>query len=318
MSAFHDAVSKLLVPRVVHVSGGRTSAYMAVNHMPSRAVCTFQNTGLEHPKTYEFLRRVEDHVKHEIIWLEWRPGPRADGPTNEWMFAVVRPETATYGPDLMAGMLRAFNAYRAARGMKPEAPWARQRLCTGFLKYKVARRYMLMSGYDEWDAYIGLRADEPSRVVGLRNQETRRQAFKFPLFDAGVTKADVEQFWARMPFDLEILPHQGNCTACFLKNEADLARLLDEPETQAEVWQALQREFPGFGGQNRLSYEALHAELPLRMEAEGMLRRGEDPLSLAPDRGRRRLVVLQERRRFAEGAGAFSCSCETSMVGDDE
>ncbi len=38
-----------------------------------------------------------------------------------------------------------------------------------------------------------------------------------PLADAGITNRMVRAFWREQPFDLQLLPFEGNCDACFLK-----------------------------------------------------------------------------------------------------
>jgi 3'-phosphoadenosine 5'-phosphosulfate sulfotransferase (PAPS reductase)/FAD synthetase len=304
------------IDTVAGVSGGRTSAMMAAL-LPDSTRLSFQNTGLEHPKTYEFLTRLEDALQRPITWLEWRPPEKYGDPPRMFRFEVVTRQTATYGGELFVGFLRALATYRRLhKEANPVAPWARSRICTAYLKHRIQDAWIQSCGWDAYDSYVGLRADEPSRVAGLKARETQIRGFRMPLSDSGVIKSDVLRFWSQQSFDLEIADYQGNCTGCFLKDQADLSRLMHEPETKAEVWYQLAEEFPDFGGQNFRGYRALADELPMREKFAEFLRAGVEPVQpVGMERRRFLRVVRQERDRLDGAAPGFSCSCETSIAG---
>lgn len=79
----------------------------------------------------------------------------------------------------------------------------------------------------EYLSCVGLRADEPHRVakVRLRNSSGPELAgyqgelAYMPLFGMGVTRKDVEDFWKKQSWNLELDSKDGlsNCTYCFLK-----------------------------------------------------------------------------------------------------
>lgn len=63
----------------------------------------------------------------------------------------------------------------------------------------------------------------------------------YPLFDAGVEKADVMAFWSRQPFDLGLfgtngVTPKGNCDGCFLKSEATLAAMWRDHPERMQWW----------------------------------------------------------------------------------
>lgn len=88
---------------------------------------------------------------------------------------------------------------------------------------------------------LGLRADEPKRVRkavfeamladGATTSQCRHDSHPAgeklvaPLYDCGATKADVDAFWRRQPYDLDIDGERGNCVYCFMKGESVLRRL---------------------------------------------------------------------------------------------
>lgn len=235
-------------------------------------------------------------------------------------FARVRPEDAARRGEPFRAFLEALRTYRAARGRGPVAPWARQRICTAYLKIRVQRSFGA-SLWPEWSAAVGLRADEPERVARLSVRENKhpKEVLVAPLAVAGVTKADVLRFWSRQTFDLMLREHEGNCTKCFLKSESELADSFAEYPDDNDVWLGMEADF-GVFGKHGLPYATIAAEAPMRRELiRPMVRAGLEP---APPEGfdprRFRLLVLQERRRLREGDIGFSCACEAASVLDIE
>lgn len=234
--------------------------------------------------------------------------------------------------------MEALAEYRATRGKPPVSPWARGRLCTAYMKRKTQEAYIRAQGVVHYDCLVGLRADEPDRVASLVKYDTRLKTNRSPLYDAGITKPDVLEFWRAQPFDLGVSEIQGNCTGCFLKDYGDLARVLGEPETDAAWWIALQEQYVNFGGRRFPGYRQLLSERAMRLELEAHMRRmGVEDLrakkisipallkalsNVRPadmTEPKFRLVVVQEKKRLCGEVPAFVCHCEESGgVPDDE
>ncbi len=308
------------MPSVAGVSGGRTSAFMALEFVPEDTVLCFQNTGREHPKTLEFLLRVEEDLGRPIVRLEYRAPPRGEPPGKNATVEVVDHAHLSRKGEPFIDYLEAAASYRkkhatTAKGQVPIAPWARQRVCTAYLKIKTQRKYLLGLGWKEWTSYVGLRADEPDRVARMRERNnTLDTDERAPLSDAGIVKADVLRYFAGKKYDLEIPEYLGNCTGCFLKDEADLATALLDPETDSEWWIGIEEKYAPMR-RGRTSYAEVLAEAPKRMEIREAVRLGHEVVA---SKGTRRLTILkQEEKRFREGASGFSCSCETAERLDD-
>ena len=79
------------------------------------------------------------------------------------------------------------------------------------------KAYALAQGWERWANVVGLRHDEPARVARSRKPNKERWTTILPLDDAKVSNRDVRAFWALQDFDLQLLPFEGNCDACFLK-----------------------------------------------------------------------------------------------------
>jgi 3'-phosphoadenosine 5'-phosphosulfate sulfotransferase (PAPS reductase)/FAD synthetase len=309
-------------PCIAGVSGGSTSGVMAAL-LSAAVLMSFQNTGKEHALTYEFLEALADAIGREIVWLEYRPPASRGAPPAAARFAVVTPRTAdrSGGPFEMM-MMDAINAYRAAIGKGPIAPWWRSRICTTYMKTRLARRYVESLGWNGHDELVGLRADEPDRVAKLRVGVPKRIGRHAPLSVAGFTANDVAAFWGEQSFRLNLPPHLGNCTGCFLKDQADQSRALDQ-NGDVDYWAGMQERHPGFGGKNHPGYRRLAAEAPSRYAIEAALLAGRTPDNENGMESRRfKLVVIQERKRLAGQVAPFSCACEGSdalaQMDDDE
>ena len=282
-------------------------------------VLSFQNTGREHPKTYEFLKRLDDALGGRLVLLEFRKPLVKGAAPKESRAEVVTHATMDRTGAVLEDVLSTLAEFRETKGLGRVSPWARSRVCTAYAKHLTLRRYVASLGVDTFTTFVGLRADEEHRVRALGAAETADRTMATPLFRAGITKADVLEFWSRQSFDLELQEHQGNCTGCFLKDQADVARVMLEPETDASWWFRMEEEYPGFGGRGFPGYRTLAAEGPARLAIEAALRRG----ALVPPRPehipqRRYLnIVRQESNRLAGQRAAFSCACESSFMDDD-
>lgn len=302
-------------PSVAGISGGRTSAFMAYR-LPSSTVLCFQNTGKEHPKTIDFLRRLEDDLRRPIVRLEYRSPPRGEPPRNS-TFEVVSHERLSMKGEPCRDLLESLAAFRKLHKNKPPiAPWARQRICTAYLKIKVQRAYARSLGWDEWTAFVGLRFDEPARVALMkaRNEARDDNDERAPLFDSKITKRDVLSFWSRKSFDLEIPEYLGNCTGCFLKDESDLAMALLEPATDAEWWINIEKDFAPMR-RGRPSFADVAREAPARLAIRQALADGRLVIPRGDLSERRfKLIVRQERAPREE----WSCGCASADAIDDE
>ena len=220
---------KIDLPAVVSFSGGRTSGFMlrqilnAFGGQPEDLAISFQNTGLEHPKTYDFITQVEDEWDVNIAWLEYL----VDTDGKEGFRAVDR-DTYQRDGEPFEELIRKKNFL----------PNPVARTCTGNLKVRTMERYLetLPAFKDGYTHAVGLRHDEPRRVHRVRG-ERGVQDIVCPLFDAEVDKPMVIDWWSRQPFDLD-LPHPaaGNCVGCMLKGTRQTEELMTVMPEQFDWW----------------------------------------------------------------------------------
>lgn len=199
-------------PALISFSGGRTSAYMLRRildafdgHLPDDVHVCFANTGKEREETLRFVHDCATHWGVRVRWLEWRS--RSTAIPLEERFAEVGFNSASRNGEPFAAML-------ADRSYLPNAV---ARFCTTELKVRIIKWFMQALGHKNWVNIIGLRADEPGRVERSGKPSKECWTNAMPLAAAGVTNRDVRAFWREQPFDLDLLPFEGNCDACFLK-----------------------------------------------------------------------------------------------------
>jgi len=217
-------------PSVISFSGGRTSGFMLANVLdahggvlPDHIKVVFCNTGLEHPKTLDFVQKCSEEWKIDIAWLEYvgkKIKPRfkitnyKDASRNGEPFSILIDERQ-YLPNPVA------------------------RFCTVELKIKLLDRYMkdvYGSLFKRHNQLIGLRYDEPRRVANIRKNFSRKNPALTPMNDAKHTLQDVMNFWSKQSFDLQIAQHHGNCQGCFLKSRYRLDLVAKEDPDALNWW----------------------------------------------------------------------------------
>lgn len=305
------------------ISGGRTSALMAYL-LPPETRLVFTNTGREHSKTLDFLRRLEDDLQRPIYRVEFRAPKRGDPPKFA-TFELVPHEHLSRKGEPFTDFLLCLASFRAKhKGLGPIAPWARSRLCTSYMKVKTAARLCASWGWDkgEYTDYIGLRADEPVRVRGMeqRNRDSGGDE-RSPLAELGVRKEHVLRFFGGWHFDLGIPEHLGNCVECFMKDESDLAEALLDPEALPEFAIAIENDFgPMRRGPLVPGYAQVLAEAPYRRRIRTALECGVQEPEREPglSERRHRLIVKQERKVLNDGRRSIACSCDAAPLIDDD
>jgi 3'-phosphoadenosine 5'-phosphosulfate sulfotransferase (PAPS reductase)/FAD synthetase len=234
-------------PALISFSGGRTSAYMLKQMLdacggafaPDVHVC-FANTGKEREETLRFVHECQARWGVPIHWIEWR-SRRKSVPVAE-RFEEVGYNSAS----------RAGEPFAALIADKKSTPKSVARWCTENLKVLTIQAFMEARGHTAYANVVGLRADEPLRVI-----KGRMRGSIMPLADAGITKRDVMAFWAAQPFDLGLLPFEGNCDGCFLKARPKLWEIERTAPGTLQWWSDMETG-PGKG---RFVTEYSYAEL---------------------------------------------------------
>jgi 3'-phosphoadenosine 5'-phosphosulfate sulfotransferase (PAPS reductase)/FAD synthetase len=199
---------------LISFSGGRTSGYMlhkiieANNGIPDTTIVAFANTGREMPGTIDFVNNISVKWNVNIHWLEYRK---------------LKPKFEKVSHNSVSMMGEPFKQMIDSKGGNAFLPNQAIRYCTQELKVKTIKRYLVSLGWKKWINTIGIRADESHRI---KKSTDKRWDNWFPLADSFATIRDVNDFWKRQSFDLNIVKGSGNCDGCFLKSEATLSAMV--------------------------------------------------------------------------------------------
>ena len=232
-------------PTGISFSGGRTSALMlfltleANGGLPDGSYVTFANTGKEMPQTLDFVHECETRWDVPIVWLEmgdyiqngvYKSGSKKGLPRWKVETIEVDYETAS----------RNGEPFKRLCEQRKYLPNPVSRFCTAELKVRRIRDFLNARG-DDWQQFIGIRADEPRRAAKMHGERNDGHDMWCPMYLDGITKENVDYFWRHMPFDLDLpmnngVTDWGNCDLCFLKGYTKKQSILRERPDLADWW----------------------------------------------------------------------------------
>lgn len=221
----------------ISFSGGRTSGYMAKLLIDNYSdeydfIVTFANTGMEHPKTLDFVNNCDKYFGFNTVWLE------ADVFHNERKgtgFKIVTYETASRNAEPFEEVVRKYGI------PNPAFPH-----CTRELKLAPMRAYLksLEINHKTIKTAIGIRKDEMRRV----SKQAEVNNITYPLIDLFPSdKQDVLDWWEDQEFDLDIDEWNGNCRGCYKKSYKKLFKQLDEDVHTLDFHLRMEDKYPQVG-----------------------------------------------------------------------
>lgn len=236
---------EILEPTCISFSGGRTSAYMLYKvleahgmSLPEDCVVCFANTGKEDEATLKFVNDCATNWSVPIVWIEYQD---AEETKDRWK--IVTFETASRNGEPFSAMI----------DRKKFLPNSVMRFCTTELKIRPIADYMASIGHDEFQTFAGIRADEPKRVVKMR------ESLHAPLAITGVTQTDVQNFWKAQSFDLGLsfqnkVTTLGNCDLCFMKGGSQILSIIQHQPERASWWAKQEEKIGGRFSKDRPTY----------------------------------------------------------------
>jgi len=203
------------VKKVVSFSGGRTSAYlcklMIDNFGIDNVDFVFMDTGFEHPKTYEFIKNINDYLKLNLTCLRGDfSRPLGDGIG----YRVVSIDECVTDLIPFQEMMQKYGV-----------PYIGGMFCTDRMKLQPFKKYCNDAyGKSNYETWLGIRVDEPKRL-------TEKNGIKYLAEISDFEKQDILNWWKKQPFDLHIDEWLGNCVFCPKKSNLKLsAAQRDESE----------------------------------------------------------------------------------------
>lgn len=205
--------------KIVSFSGGRTSAYLCKLMIDKFGRGTvdfiYMDTGAEHPKTYEFIRKVNNEFGLNLVCLRGDFSQPLGIGVN---YKVV--DIRDLNPDL-----KPFVEMAGKYGL----PYIGGMFCTDRMKLTPFKKYCDDKyGKKNYETWLGIRVDEPNRL-------REKPLIKYLADICDDEKQDILSFWKCQVFDLEIEEWLGNCVFCPKKSNLKLAAAQrDEPELYAK------------------------------------------------------------------------------------
>ena len=202
---------------VVSFSGGRTSAYLCslIKELHPDAVFVFMDTGAEHPKTYRFIRECDDYFNLNLVCLRAKVSQEHGVGID---YEIIDINDIGHNLNVWRDMLAKYST-----------PYMHGAFCTKNFKTVPFEKYAnTVWGKGNYHTILGIRIDEPRRL-------RPRNGFSYLADISDFEKQDILDWWAKMPFDLKIPEHLGNCVFCIKKGVNKIALAAkDEPQLAEE------------------------------------------------------------------------------------
>ena len=221
----------------VSISGGRTSAYMAIKLKMQYSdrfdlKFVYANTGIEHEETLIFLDKIDQRYQLNVVWVEAVSHPEfGKGSTH----TVVDFESACRDDRLFNEMV---DVYGIPNQAYPH--------CTRELKINPMNSYVKSIGWNKEFRAIGIRVDE----IGRAGEKASIDRKLYPLIDFFPTdKEGVIDFFKGRDYDLKIQEHLGNCVSCWKKSDKKLLRIINDEPERFESFRKMEEE-KGLCGHN--------------------------------------------------------------------
>lgn len=186
-------------PITVNVSGGRTSAFGSVEFDVLTggrpAVRVFSDTGCEHPLTYDYLRALDGFIGHRILCLQ---GDFNQPLKTGHSVNVVDIDSLKWDPvnGPFGQILRKYGV-----------PTVGSAWCTTRMKEETHRKYFdKLYGRGEYYTFIGIRADEPARLVGA-NYVHRAESCYHLLQAHGYNDFEITQLFRSVRLNPKSIPN---------------------------------------------------------------------------------------------------------------
>ncbi|MDO3431169.1 hypothetical protein QWJ46_00580 [Rhizobium sp. CBN3] len=244
---------------LVSFSGGETSGLMArvvkerMAHLYDRIIYVIANTSQENEETLVFADECDRHFGLNLVWVEAEIRPEAGHGTRA---RVVDFTTASRNGEVFEAMIDKYGIPNRAH---PH--------CSRELKARVVQAYARSIGWaaGSYDTAIGIRVDEIDRI----SPSAKEHRLIYPLAESQMfpsSKADVNDFWARMPFRLRLRGYQGNCKWCWKKSLRKHLTIISENPSAYDFPERMEAEkgHCGAGDKRRVFFREERSTADLR------------------------------------------------------
>lgn len=286
---------------LISFSGGRTSAmmtkYLLENFQDKyEMIVVFANTGKERKETLDFVDKCDKKFNFNVIWIEALVNFEHKKGTE---FKIVDYKTASRAGEPFENVIKKY-------GM----PCFKSPHCTRELKIVPINKFAKSLGWKNYTTAIGIRTDEPKRL-DFEKKKKRRLLYFAELFN--VTKSDVNNFWSKQSFDLDLKSYEGNCDLCFKKGFRKLMTILVEKPELANWWRDMENKYSNI----ELSAEKINAKPPYffyrdHQKIDDIIEESKFPFDLAIDESNDidKFKQMQLWDSYLDSNGGCTESCE--------
>jgi hypothetical protein len=287
----------------ISFSGGRTSAYMTkwmIENLKDKyeMIICFANTGKEREETLEFVDKCDKKFGFNVVWIE---SIKDNNYIETPSFKIVDFKTASRNGEPFEWLISNGGIVNQNR---PK--------CTNILKTIPLDKYTKSIGWKKYYTALGIRTDEPKR---LNREKAKKERLIYFADVLNVTKSDVNLFWSKQSFDLNLKSYEGNCDLCFKKGLRKLMTILKENPQFGKWWKDMEIKYENFIPERYETNENI--KLPMRffrdnMTIDDIIEESKFPFELAKDESNdidkfKQMMIWDS---YLDSNGGCSESCE--------
>jgi len=261
---------------LISFSGGESSAYMTQWLLKNKQdqfdiKIVFANTGEENENTLQFIQKCSDFFEFECVWVEAITDPKNG---NGVKAKVVDFNTASRNGEPFEAVIQ-----------KHGIPNSSTPHCTREMKNHTINAYMRQIGWKNYYTAIGIRIDEPHRI----NANWKKRKHVYPLISSKLcpmTKPDINKFWDKMPFRIDLTGYEDNCKVCWKKSLRKLMTIARTHPERFDKFREWEVKYENFIPDSRKQNEKI--TVPIRffrgnLSVEDIMQMSNEEFELAPD-----------------------------------
>lgn len=255
---------------LISISGGRSSALMSRIIQTSKKydvfnkVYVFANTGMERPETIQFLKNIEKYWGIDIVKIE--------GIYSSEMNVGIKHKIVEWNQIDMKAKTFENSIMHKNKGTFEGLPNQSAPYCSYTLKRYPIEHFARTYLNKDYITAIGFRKEDmPKRITWQEIKEDKKRIYPlFTDFKYPIGKNDLNIWWEKQQFKLEIDSKFGNCELCWKKSEKNLVEIIRKG-TRFENWmEEMERKYHNTMFRNKKSIVDLVkiANQPTTMEID--------------------------------------------------
>lgn len=209
---------------LVLVSGGRSSGFMARhiqtsdNYKSFNKVYCFCNTGQERQETIDFLQNMAHYWKLPLVCIEGKYSSKKGVGVKH---RIVDFNTLDMDNNVFRGAIMQLNKHKWTGVPNQAVPY-----CSDYLKSRVAHSFSKeVFGTTSYIKALGYRKEDMPKRITYKELEHYKDTKIAPLltdFKLPIGNIELNTWWSKQPFKLELHSKLGNCELCWKKSKKNL------------------------------------------------------------------------------------------------